>query len=96
MHWKRFFTEDHREERRRKLKRNRLADIFWYSSCYDYRLVRVCYNFPIGVCLGMTVYQFGWSRLNFADFHPVYSALFQWTLILGTALAFALSPVSQL
>lgn len=66
------------------------------SSSYDYRWIRFVYNFPIGFALSAAVYQLGWQRLNFADFHPLYSLVFQWSLISGSAFAFAFSPVSGL
>lgn len=63
------------------------------SSVHDYPFIRFIYNFLIGVCLGTAVYQLAWQRLNFAEFNALYSTIFQWLLILGSALSFAISPV---
>ncbi|KAI6189950.1 DC-STAMP domain-containing protein [Aphelenchoides bicaudatus] len=89
----RLFIEEHREKRRLRLGRGRLIDIFWYSSVYDYRFVRMLYNFPIGFLLSYAVYELAWQRLNFAEFNSVYSAIFKWSLIVGSSFAFGISPV---
>lgn len=58
--------------------------------------MRLAYNLPLGLLLGWALYQLAWHRLDFGDFHPLFAQLFRALLILGSGLAFALSPVSAM
>ncbi|VDM43244.1 unnamed protein product [Toxocara canis] len=87
------FVEEYREARRKRLGRSKLADIFYYSGVYDYRVLRYLINFPIGFFISFALYKFAWHRVNFADFDPLYKQIFMWSVIFTCALTFALSPV---
>ncbi|CAD5222649.1 unnamed protein product [Bursaphelenchus okinawaensis] len=51
------------------------------------------YNLPIGLFIGWAIYNLAWHRLDFGYFNAFYSIVFQWTVIFGSGLAFAVSPV---
>uniref|UniRef100_A0A1I8A7C8 DC_STAMP domain-containing protein n=1 Tax=Steinernema glaseri TaxID=37863 RepID=A0A1I8A7C8_9BILA len=87
------FLEPYRERHRKATKRGLLCDIFFHSGIYDYRLLRILYNLPIGFGLCFGLYMFAWARLNFAYFDETLSEVFKWTLVGSCTLAFALSPV---
>ncbi|MFH4975205.1 hypothetical protein AB6A40_001914 [Gnathostoma spinigerum] len=60
----RFFIEPYREERRKRLNRSRLDDIFYFSGVYDYKFVRLFVNFPIGFILSSALYAFECSSFH--------------------------------
>lgn len=60
--------EQHREERRKLLRRSKISDILFYSSAYDYRFIRILLNFPIGFAIAYMLYKFGWFKFFFILF----------------------------
>ncbi|VDK49235.1 unnamed protein product [Anisakis simplex] len=87
------FVERYREGRRQALGRSKMADIFYYSGVYDYRILRYMINFPIGFVISYFLYALAWNRVNFADFDPLYEQLFKWIIIMTSSVTFAISPV---
>lgn len=85
--------ETSRQKRRKRLGRSLLADIFWYSGVYDYRILRMLINFPVGFGISIGVYTLAWNRLNFADFDDTWREIFKWSMICASAVTYAISPV---
>ncbi|CAI4223353.1 unnamed protein product [Auanema sp. JU1783] len=87
------FRDERRDRLRKKTKVGFFEDYFFRSEVTDYKKLRYIVNGFIGVIVCTCIYYMGWKRLNFADFHPIYSILFQWVMILMIVFAFSASAM---
>jgi hypothetical protein len=60
-------------------------------------VLRLLYNFPIGIALALLVYNLAWYKINFAEdttLLPTWSGeLVKWFIVSCAALTFTLNPV---
>uniref|UniRef100_A0A914XA93 Uncharacterized protein n=1 Tax=Plectus sambesii TaxID=2011161 RepID=A0A914XA93_9BILA len=78
-------VEEAIEDRRRAAKRTGRnlsfsLDFFAFSSAYDYRLLRIAFNFPLGVGIGYLIWLLSFSKLKVVDWNESSAEVLKWTL----------------
>ncbi|CAJ0577007.1 unnamed protein product, partial [Mesorhabditis spiculigera] len=87
---RRFFDDRDRKQIRQHQRRSFIGD-FFVSESTAYSNLRFITNSIFGLVVSILAYYLVWEKINFANFHPVLSRLFQGFMIFGNAFVFAKS-----
>uniref|UniRef100_A0A0K0E967 DC_STAMP domain-containing protein n=1 Tax=Strongyloides stercoralis TaxID=6248 RepID=A0A0K0E967_STRER len=88
-----FFINKKREKLRKKRGISWIGDVLIYSSSYDYRLLRFITTLPFNFIFSNLLYTIAWGDLNYMEYSPQFSWIFQAFITFILMLFFAYSPI---